>query len=231
MPEGEKRSAGRAALEEVVSGMTLGLGTGSTVRYFLEALGEALREGTIRDVRGVPTSVATEGLCGEFGIPTLELDDGVSLELAVDGADEVDPRLDLIKGLGGALLREKMVVQAAARFVVIVDSAKEVGCLGERAPVPVEVVPFGWRAHLAFFRSLGAEPIPREDRSGGLVVTDNGNHVIDLRYADGIADPHWLEDQLAARAGVVETGLFLGMADRAVVGSGEGVVVLEREDA
>ncbi len=224
----EKRAAGRAAADEVESGMTLGLGTGSTVRYFLEALGEALASGRLRDVRGVPTSRATERLCSELAIPTLDLDEGLRLDLAIDGADEVDPRLELLKGLGGALLREKMVVQAADRFLVVVDSAKEVERLGERAPVPVEVVPFGWRVHLPWFRSLGAEPVPRVGAGGDLVVTDNGNHVVDLRFRDGIGDPAGLDARLQARAGVVETGLFLDVATRVLVGDGGGVVVRDR---
>lgn len=226
--EGEKRVAGRAAVDEVRSGMTLGLGTGTTVRFFLEALGEALAGGTVRDVRGVPTSLDTESRCRKLGIPVLTLEEGVALDLAVDGADEVSPRLDLIKGLGGALLREKIVVQAARRFVVIVDSGKEVNALGERAPLPVEVVPFAFRSHFAFFRSLGAEPEPRVGKDGALVRTDNGNHIVDLRFEPSISDPDRLERELAARAGVVGTGLFLGLADRVLIGTGTRVVDRKR---
>lgn len=226
--ESEKRAAGRAALEEVEPGMILGLGTGSTVRFFLESLGEALAVGRIRDVRGVPTSRDTEARCEHLGIPVVELDDGVELDLAVDGADEVSPSLDLIKGLGGALLRERIVVQAAHCFVVIVDSGKEVAALGERSPVPVEVLPFGWRSQLPFFRALGADPCPREGPEGELVRTDNGNYVVDLRFSQHIPDPRGLERELRARSGVLGTGLFLQVADRALVGTAEGVVRRER---
>jgi ribose 5-phosphate isomerase A len=225
--EEEKRLAGRAALEEVASGMTLGLGTGSTVRYFLEALAEAIASGALHTITGVSTSVETEDRCRSLGIPTIALGEGVTLDLAVDGADEVSPSLDLIKGWGGALLREKVVAQAARRFVVIADSTKEVGALGERSPLPVEVVPFAWRAHLPFFRSLGADPIPRE-RGGELVRTDNGNQIVDLRFSPCIADPRDLEMALSSRAGVVETGLFLGMAERAYIGTAGGVIVRDR---
>lgn len=225
--EEEKRIAGRAALAEVASGMTLGLGTGSTVRYFLEALAEALEAGDLTGVSGVPTSVDTEERCRQLGIPMRPLDAGVVLDLAVDGADEVSPSLDLIKGLGGALLREKIVVQAARRFVVIADSAKEVASLGERAPLPVEVVPYAWQAHLPFFRELGADPRPRE-RGGEQFRTDNGNLIVDLHFAPYIPDPLALEASLRARAGVVETGLFLGVADLALVGSPSGVIRRER---
>lgn len=224
----EKHAAGWAAAGEVTSGMTLGLGTGSTVRHFLDALAEALGRGDITDIRGVPTSLDTEERARALGIGLLELDQAGALDLAVDGADEVDPGLDLIKGLGGALLREKMVVQASSRFVVIVDSAKRVDRLGTRAPVPVEVVPFGWKAHLDFFRELGAEPNPRTGPGGTLTLTDNGNPVIDLHFAGGIPDPTGLDQALRRRAGVVETGLFLGMADTVLVGTAGGVERLER---
>lgn len=225
----EKRAAGEAALAEVRDGMALGLGTGSTVRYFLDALGAALSAGRLRDLRGVPTSEDTAARARDLGIPLVGLDEAGELDLAVDGADEVAPGLDLIKGLGGALLREKMVVQAARRFVVIVDSAKRVERLGERAPVPVEVVPFGWKAHLPFLRSLGAEPRLRV-RDGVPVSTDNGNLVLDLHFADGVGDPPAVDRALHDRAGIVETGLFLGVASRVFVGRGGEVVSLTAEE-
>lgn len=203
--------------------MRIGLGTGSTVRYFLDALGEALAQGELQDIQGVPTSEATASRARELGIPLRPLHEALPLDLAVDGADEVDPQLDLIKGLGGALLREKMVVQAAGRFVVIADPGKEVSQLGLKAPLPVEVVPFGWRTHLPFFRELGAEPLLRARRgTGDPVLTDNGNHVVDLTFPQGIPDPRDLDDHLQRRAGVVETGLFLGMTTLVLVGSPEG---------
>jgi len=227
--EQAKREAGRAALGEVQSGMRLGLGTGSTVRYFLEALGEALREGALSDLRGVPTSLDTERRCIDLGIPLLTLAEAGTLDLAVDGADEVTPALDLVKGLGGALLREKIVVQAARRFVVIADRAKAVDRLGTRAPLPVEVAAFEWSCHLPFFRELGAEPVLREDREGSPCVTDNGNLLVDLHFSSGISDPFELERSLQRRAGVVECGLFLGLADRALLASESGeIMVLDR---
>ena len=135
--------------------------------------------------------------------------------------------MDLIKGLGGALLREKIVAQASARFVVIVDSAKEVGILGERSPVPVEVLPYAWSTHLSYFQSLGARPVPR--RLGDeLVRTDNGNYLVDLWFSDGIHEPESLDVALRSRAGVLETGLFLQMADIVLVGTTEDVRTRER---
>jgi ribose 5-phosphate isomerase A len=216
-----KRSAGHAALQEVASGMRIGLGTGSTVTHFLEALGAALGSGKLTRIQGVPTSHATAVRARELGIPLMELHEAAPLDLAVDGADEVDPGLDLIKGLGGALLREKMVVQEARRFVVIADPGKEVDRLGTRAPLPVELVSFGWRSHLPFFRSLGAEPRLRT-RGDEPFLTDNGNLVVDLIFAEGIPDPEEVELELGRRAGVVETGLFLGVASLVVVGTPDG---------
>lgn len=220
LAEAGKRAAGRAAVDEVRSSMTLGLGTGSTVRHFLDALAEQIRGGRLQEIRGVATSADTAGRAQALGIRLTDLAEAGTLDLAVDGADEVDPALDLIKGLGGALLREKMVVQASRRFVVIVDRAKRVEALGTRAPLPVEVVSFGWEAHLPFFRSLGADPVPRRDGEGELMHSDNGNPIIDLRFAGGVGDARVLEARLRARAGVVETGFFLGVADRVIVGTG-----------
>jgi len=224
----EKRAAGFAAVSEVRSGMVLGLGTGSTVRFFLEALSHALQEGSLQGVSGVPTSLDTEARCRALGIPVVELTEGTRIDLAVDGADEVSPTLDLVKGLGGALLREKIVAQAALRFVIIVDSQKEVPRLGTRAPVPVEILPFGWRAHLPFFRDLGADPVPRKDLSGELVHSDNGNVLVDLGFPAGIQEPAALERALQARSGIVENGLFLGMADRVWVGRERQAEVRDR---
>lgn len=215
--EAAKRAAARRTLGEVKSGMTLGLGTGSTVRHFLDLLGEALAEGRLDGIRGVATSRDTETRAEALGIPLMELDEVESLDLAVDGTDEFTPELDLVKGLGGALLREKMVVQAARRFVVMADGGKAVEHLGSRAPLPVEVVPFAWRSHLPFFRALGADPRLRTGDDGEPLLTDNGNPILDLHFDPFIPDPWELETLLRTRAGVVETGLFLGVANAVVV--------------
>ncbi|HEX8682594.1 MAG TPA: ribose-5-phosphate isomerase RpiA [Ardenticatenaceae bacterium] len=226
-----KREAARAAVErEVRSGMTLGLGTGSTVAHALDALGEALREWRLENVRGVPTSEQTAARARELGIPLLELHEAGELDVTIDGADEIDTNLDLIKGLGGALLREKMVAQATRRLVIIADGGKRVERLGQKAPVPVEVVPFGWRAHLPFLESLGARPVLREE-AGEPYRTDNGNYVIDCHFEpeEGILDPQVLDWQLLGRAGIVEHGLFLDMAAIAYVAGPGGLVVLDRD--
>lgn len=226
-----KKLAGRKAAEMVRDGMRVGLGTGSTVAPFLEALGRRLADGELQGVVGVATSIRTERAAAALRIPLVGLEDVDSLDLAVDGADEIDPRLDLIKGLGGALLREKMVAQASRRFVVVADESKCVTRLGERAPVPVEVVRFGFRAQLGWLRDLGADPVVRQEADGAPCRTDNGNVIVDCRFAEGVENAAELERRLAGRAGVVESGLFLGMAAEAVVAGREGVRRLVREGA
>ena len=223
-----KRAAAARALEFVESGMVVGLGTGSTVRPLLTLLAERLAAGALEGVVAVPTSEDTARRCRELGIPLVTLAEHPELSLAIDGADEVSPRLDLIKGLGGALLREKIVAAAARRFVVVADESKLVRRLGTRAPVPVEVIPFGWTALVPFFEKLGAEPVLRCGADGAPIVTDNGNYLVDCRFARGISDPAALARALAKRTGVVEDGLFLRMARVAVVAGAGGVRLLKR---
>ncbi|NNM06221.1 MAG: ribose 5-phosphate isomerase A, partial [Gemmatimonadetes bacterium] len=215
--------AGAKAAEAVAPGMILGLGTGSTVAFFLASLAERFREGEIPGIVGVPTSAWTQRRSEELGIPLVTLQEARALDLTVDGADEVDPQLDLIKGLGGALLREKMVAQATRHMVIIVDEGKMVERLGMRSPLPVEVVPFSWESHLSFLESLGAQPALRSGEDGTPYLTDNGNPILDCRFPEGIPDPMGLQEALAARAGVVESGLFLGMAGEVLVGTEGGV--------
>ena len=223
-----KRDTGLRAAGLVESGMRLGLGTGSTVAFFLEALASRIADGSLTDIAGVPTSVRTQRAASKLGIPLGSLTQLEPLDLVVDGADEVDPSLDLIKGLGGALLREKMVAQAGTRFVVIADERKIVSGLGQSAPLPVEVVPFEYEATQRWLGGLGCEPSLRIEADGSPFVTDNGNLIIHCRFPDGIPAPHDLESQLRGRAGVVESGLFLGLATEAVIAGGDGIKVLSR---
>jgi ribose 5-phosphate isomerase A len=236
-----KEAAGERAVGYVKPGMALGLGTGSTTDYFLIALGRECRAGRLPGVRGVPTSERSAARARELGIPLTTLTETPVLDVAVDGADEISPvegpslsggkAMGLIKGLGGALLREKIVVQAAKKFVVIADGSKVTGKLGTKPPVPVEVVQFEHGALVPFFRSLGAEPVLRLGKQMGLeggagdrpYVTDNGNFIYDLRFPSGIDDPAGLEIKLLKRAGVCQTGLFLGFASVAVIARPEGV--------
>ena len=224
----QKAWVAESALARVASGMLLGLGTGSTADLFLKALGEAIRDGTLTDIVGVPTSTRTAREAERCGIPLTTLSAHPVLDLAIDGADEVDPSLQLIKGLGGALLREKMIVQAAEGFIVMVDASKQVPHLGSRAPLPVEVVPFMWEAHQPWIRDLGAEPRLRRDAAGEPYMTDNGNFILDCHFAAGIPDPTALEMAFASRAGVVETGLFVDLATEVHLAQEHEVVVLRR---
>lgn len=206
--------------------MALGLGTGSTVRHLVDLLGQALREGTLADVVGVPTSVQTERQAMDVGIPLISLGSGVELDLTIDGADEIAPGLDLIKGLGAALLREKMVAQASRRLIIISDDSKLVSRLGSRAPLPVEVVDWSVESTEGFIRDTGAEVVLRVVSDGAVVRSDNGNVFLDAHYPNGIGDASALQRRLVDRAGIVDTGLFLGMAEAAVIASMDGVFTL-----
>ena len=223
----KKKAAYTAVGREVHSGMKLGLGTGSTVAYALDALGEALHEGRIRDIVGIPTSQRTAERARELGIPLVELHEVEALDVTIDGADEIDPHLELIKGLGGALLREKMITQVTKRFVIIADERKLVQQLGQKAPLPVEVVQFGWQAHLSFLKREGATTILRE-RDGAPYLTDNGNYIIDCHFdkETGILDPHVLDQRLLGRAGIVDHGLFLHMAAIAYVAGKKEIITI-----
>ncbi|HYO08090.1 MAG TPA: ribose-5-phosphate isomerase RpiA [Tepidisphaeraceae bacterium] len=222
-----KQRAAEAALEHVRDGTVIGLGTGSTAELFLVVLADALKSGRRRDVTGVPTSERTERRARELAIPLTTLAHAGQLDLDVDGADEVSPSLDLIKGLGGALLREKIVAQSSRSMIVIADASKRVEKLGTRSPLPVEVAKFEHEATAAFLESLGCRAVLRRSFDGAY-VTDNGNYIYDCRFERGIGDPALLNLALSTRAGVVETGLFLGMAKVAIIAGADGVDTLKR---
>ena len=210
-----KQRAAEAAVAFVKNGMVVGLGTGSTSDFFHKALAREIKEGRLKDIRGVPTSRHAEAAALRLGIPLATLAQCPRPDVTVDGADEIDPGLRLIKGLGGALLREKIVAQNSAQMVVIADASKTSPRLGLKSPLPVEVTPFGHETHEAFFRTLGATATIRR-KDGAVFVTDNGNHIYDCKF-EGIDDPVALEAKLRGRAGVVETGLFIGIAAVALV--------------
>lgn len=219
------RPIGELAAGYVDDGMRVGLGTGRAASAFVKALGLRIREGL--DIVGVPTSEATRRLAESLGIPTASLADTGELDLTVDGADEVDPRLDLIKGLGGALVREKIVAASSKRLVILVGGEKLVPRLGTKTPVPVEVVPFGVPLCKRLVRALGAEPKLRMSPADARApyVTDNGNSILDCRFP-GIEHPRALEVALREIPGVVGTGLFLAMVERVLVQEGHTVRVL-----
>jgi ribose 5-phosphate isomerase A len=217
-----KQRAAEAAVSYLRDGMVVGLGTGSTADYFLQALAAALRSGKLHNLRGVPTSRQSERRAVELGIPLATLAQCPSPDITIDGADEVAPNLDLIKGLGGALLREKIVAQNSKRLVIIADESKVVKQLGERSPLPVEVTVFGHEVQESFLRGLGCETTLRRDGEGKIFVTDNGDYIYDCRFA-GIKDAAGVEAALKARAGIVETGLFLGLAKIVLIGTDDGI--------
>jgi ribose 5-phosphate isomerase A len=202
------------ALELVPDGASLGLGSGRAASAFIELLGQRVRAGL--RVRGVPTSRASEELARRVGVPLTTLEEGMPLALTVDGADEVAPNLDLIKGYGRALVREKVVACASRRLVILVGRDKQVRVLGERGKLPVEVVPFALPLCRRRLADLGLDPVPFE-KDGTLFVTDNGNHILDCGVRP-IDDPGTLEAHLRSIPGVVGTGLFLGLADTVLVG-------------
>ncbi|HVT89280.1 MAG TPA: ribose-5-phosphate isomerase RpiA [Tepidisphaeraceae bacterium] len=222
-----KQRTGEAAVELVTSNMVVGLGTGSTADFFLVALSRAIGMGKIRNIRGIPTSKKSEHRAKDLGIPLVSLAQYPHPDITIDGADEVNPRVDVIKGLGGALLREKIVAQNSRQFVIIVDSSKRVDFLGQKSPLPVEVAIFGFETHEAFLKSLGGNPVLRKDATGSPFVTDNGNYIYDCRFTK-IDKPAELQQTIKTRAGIVETGLFVGMASAALIGSDGKVETITR---
>jgi ribose 5-phosphate isomerase A len=219
-----KKMAADAAVEYVKDGQIVGLGTGSTFRYVVAKLAERIKKGL--RIRGVATSLETARLASEAGIPLLADDAEWVVDLALDGADQVDPRLNLIKGGGGALLKEKIVAAAATRFVVVVDETKRVPVLGGSFPLPVEVVPFGWRTLAKRLERLDCRVAPRM-KDSALFVTEAGHYILDLWFPK-IDDPARLEAELEKTPGVICTGLFVGRADLAVVATQQGIVTLTR---
>ena len=222
--EDQKRAAAeRAVAEYVESGMVVGLGTGSTASYAVRKLGELIVDGDLRDVRGIPTSAPTAALATEVGVPLVTLSEARPL-LTIDGADEVEPGLALIKGRGGALLREKIVAYASGGLVVIADESKLVDVLGT-GPLPVEIEPFGWEATLEALVSLGCKPELRIDDTDAPYVTDGGHYTADC-FFPSIPDPAALEGEIKGIPGALECGLFVGLARVAVIARPDGTEVI-----
>jgi len=228
-----KKQAAQKAIEYVHDGMIVGLGTGSTTTHFIELLGQKINQRELKGIRAVPTSDSTARLARDLGIPLTTLTDHPKVDLAVDGADEVDPNLDLIKGLGQALLREKIVEIHSVEFIVIVDESKIVPRLGTVKPLPVEIVQFEALAHIHWLSSLGCRAELWLGDDGKPLNTDNGNYLARCWFNElshnGIEDPYSLADTLAKRPGIVEHGLFLGMATRIIVAGRDGLKILSRK--
>jgi len=224
--DGAKRRAAEAAAQHVVSGTVIGLGTGSTAKHLIQIIGDYLSAGQLTEIQGVPTSNQTSAYAMEAGIPLTTLDDHPELMLSIDGADLIDGDLNAVKGGGGALLREKIVAAASKTYILIADETKIVEKLGTGFPLPIEVLPFSATPAADRVEKLGASVALRRGKLGP-VTTDNGNFILDADFGP-MDDPAGLERELKSIPGVLETGLFLGYADVAYVGTPDGVRKMER---
>ncbi len=224
-----KREAAERAVGCIESGMVVGLGHGSTAVHAARRLAEMLKTGQLRNILGVPCSLAVEKEALELGIPLTTFEQHQVVDLTIDGADEVDPNLDLIKGGGGALLREKIVAQASRREIIVIDESKLSPALGSQWAVPVEVVPFGWHSQTAYLESLGATWQLRRKDDGSPFMTDQGNCILDCKFG-AMQDPAGISSKLSRLAMVVEHGLFLGIATDVIVAGFDGVRHLKRAD-
>ncbi len=220
--DSEKQRAALKAVEYVRDGMVVGLGTGSTSKHLIIALGERVRAGL--RIHAVPTSHDTAALARQSGIPLIESHDAWMIDVAIDGADQVDPALNLVKGGGGALLKEKIVASAAKRFIVMVDHTKLVPALGGSFPLPIEVVPFGWGSTARHIEQASGGKAVLRERGGGVFQTEAGHVIVDL-HMPKITDPATLEIELNQIPGIVETGLFIGRTSILIVGHAQGADV------
>jgi ribose 5-phosphate isomerase A len=221
-----KKLAGEKAVEQVKNGMIVGLGTGSTVEYALKKLGEMVKKGL--DIKGIPTSVHTKRRAKEEQIPLTTLDENPVIDLTIDGADEVDSDLNLIKGGGGALLREKIIAYNSKRVIIVIDDSKIVKRLGIDFPLPVEVTKFSWNSTKKSLEEVGCEVTLRDIMENEPFITDNGNYILDCDF-EKIDEPEQMEIDINCIPGVVENGLFIGLADEVIVGGKQGIVTLDKE--
>jgi ribose 5-phosphate isomerase A len=217
-----KQQAAERAVSYVQSGMIVGLGAGSTARLAIHHLARLLREGVLKDIIGIPCAEAVAADAREQGIQLASLEDHPVIDLTIDGADEVDPQLNLIKGGGGALTREKIVAQASKREIIIVDESKLVPALGTGWAVPIEVIPFGHGSQRRYLEALGATISVRHKAEGSIYYTDQGNYIFDCNFGP-IADPARLAQQIQGRAGILEHGLFIGLASEVIVAGADGI--------
>jgi ribose 5-phosphate isomerase A len=227
MNENLKQKAAERAVEAVESGMVVGLGHGSTAIWAVRKIGQLVQSGVLKNVLGVPCSLLVETEARQLGIPLTTLEEHSVVDLTIDGADEVDPNLELIKGGGGALMREKIVAQASKREIIVVDESKYVPALGTNWAVPVEVIPFGYGSQAEYLKSLGADVKIRQATDGKPFKTDQGNLILDCKFGP-IADPAALGEQLKRRTGIVEHGLFIGLATQVIIASADGIREIKR---
>lgn len=223
-----KQQAGERAADFVESGMVVGLGAGSTALFARRHMAQLLRQGHLQDILGVPCSRQVEEDARQLGIPLTTLDEHPIIDVTIDGADEVDPDLNVIKGGGGALLHEKIVAQATRREIIVVDESKLSPALGTHWAVPIEVIPFGWPSQVRYLEALGGQPTLRLNDDGTPFKTDQGNLILDCQFGP-IADPYPLASRLNERAGIVEHGLFLDLTSDVIVATVGGLRHLKRE--
>jgi ribose 5-phosphate isomerase A len=221
-----KRLAGEKAVDYIKDGMIVGLGTGSTVEYSLKKLGKLVREGL--DIKGIPTSIHTMRIAKEENIPLTTLEENPEIDITIDGADEVDSNLNLIKGGGGALTREKMIAFNSQKLIIVVDDSKVVKALGIDFALPVEVTKFGWTATKIFLEKFGCEVKLRNVMGNEPFITDNGNYILDCEF-ERIENPPQMEVDINMIPGVVENGLFIGLASEIIVGGKQGILTLNKE--
>ncbi|MDX2270589.1 MAG: ribose 5-phosphate isomerase A [Cyanobacteriota bacterium] len=220
-----KQMAARAAADQVQSGMVVGLGTGSTAAFAVSAIAERIQQEGIT-VMGVPTSIRTAEQAQSLGIPLATLEEQPHLDLAIDGADEIElGSLNLIKGAGGALLREKLVEASADRLIIIADASKKVEQLGTRFALPVEIVRFGWKSTYNRVAALGCQPTLRLTAAGDPFITDEQHYILDCQFG-AMAHPAQIADALKGTVGVIEHGLFIGMAHQAIIATSDGIEIL-----
>lgn len=224
-----KQKAAQRAVDFVQSGMIVGLGVGSTAIWAVREIASRLQVGSLQNIMGVPCSLQIETEARQLGIPLTTLEEHHQVDLTIDGADEVDPSLNLIKGGGGALLREKIVAQASRREIIIVDDSKLVPALGTKWAVPVEVIPFGYGSQKAFLEMLDAVVKIRQNRDSTIYRTDQGNIILDCNFG-AIADPYELANRLKSRTGIVEHGLFIGLATDVIVADARGIRHIQRQN-
>ncbi|MBN2043500.1 MAG: ribose-5-phosphate isomerase RpiA [Anaerolineales bacterium] len=224
----KKQAAEYAVTQFVQSGMLVGLGFGSTAVHAVRKIADLLQTGGLKNISAIACAKYTEDYARQLGIPLIEFAPDTEIDITIDGADEVDPNFNLIKGGGGALTREKIVAAASRREVIVVDENKLSERLGTNWPVPIEVIPFGWQTQIRFLRNLGADPVLRVDQDGQPVITDQHNYILDANFGQ-ITNPEFLADRIKAHPGIVEHGLFIGLATDIVIASPSGINHLQKE--
>jgi ribose 5-phosphate isomerase A len=222
-----KKIAAEKAVDYIKSGMLVGLGVGSTAIYAVDKIGELINSGSLTNITAIACSKATHDYATDLGIPLTFLDKKKLIDITIDGADEVDQKLNLIKGGGGALLREKIVAQSTIRQIIVVDDSKLSQHLGRNFSLPIEVLQFGYRSHFSFLKDIGGNPIQRINDTGKPYITDQGNFIIDSDFG-AILEPQKLASKLDQRAGIIAHGLFLNLASEVIVASSSGINILKK---